>query len=396
VAGAAAAQGLLRQGLQVTVLDRLPEPAGAASGNPVALVHGTVHPDDGPYARLFRACALEAQRCYRQAAESQPGIAAMDGLLRLLDHAAAGSALRHALAHQQLPPDYVQALDPTAVGEQAGLAPFGRDLPAAHYAGGGWVQPAAWVSRVLSQPGLHFRGSAAVARIAQQDGAWRTFDATGTLLAEADVLVLACTACTPALLSPWLPEGWPLSATQGQVTQGRLPAGLPALRVPVAGDGYAIPLPDGGVLCGATRHAAPVSDIDRPLPVLQADHRVNLERLERLTGLTLEGPLQGRSAWRLHSDDRLPIAGAVPMAEAAAGARRDQARFLPRVPGLFVLTALGARGLTLAPMLGRLVAVQATGAPWPLEQDLADAIDPARWQVRAARLATLKKIPAAG
>ena len=50
-----------------------------------------------------------------------------------------------------------------------------------------------------------------------------------------------------------------------------------------------------------------------------------------------------------------------------------------------MLTALGARGLTLAPLLGRLVAAQATGTPWPLEQDLADAVDPGRWIVRAAR-----------
>jgi tRNA 5-methylaminomethyl-2-thiouridine biosynthesis bifunctional protein len=75
----------------------------------------------------------------------------------------------------------------------------------------------------------------------------------------------------------------------------------------------------------------------------------------------------------------------MPLRELPTAGRRDQARLLPRIPGLFVLTALGARGLTLAPLLGRLVAAQATGTPWPLEQDLADAVDPARWRVRAAR-----------
>jgi tRNA 5-methylaminomethyl-2-thiouridine biosynthesis bifunctional protein len=43
--------------------------------------------------------------------------------------------------------------------------------------------------------------------------------------------------------------------------------------------------------------------------------------------------------------------------------------------------------LTLAPLLGELVAAQALGLPWPLEQDLADAVDPARWAVRAVRRA---------
>ena len=43
--------------------------------------------------------------------------------------------------------------------------------------------------------------------------------------------------------------------------------------------------------------------------------------------------------------------------------------------------------VTLAPLLGRLVAAQATGTPWPLEQALADAVDPGRWIVRTARAA---------
>jgi tRNA 5-methylaminomethyl-2-thiouridine biosynthesis bifunctional protein len=52
------------------------------------------------------------------------------------------------------------------------------------------------------------------------------------------------------------------------------------------------------------------------------------------------------------------------------------------------LTALGSRGLTWAPLLADLVAAQALGEPWPIEQELADAMDPARWLVRAARAAS--------
>ena len=38
-----------------------------------------------------------------------------------------------------------------------------------------------------------------------------------------------------------------------------------------------------------------------------------------------------------------------------------------------------------APLLGRLLTAQITGGPLPLEQGLVDAVDPARFQVRAAR-----------
>jgi tRNA 5-methylaminomethyl-2-thiouridine biosynthesis bifunctional protein len=208
------------------------------------------------------------------------------------------------------------------------------------------------------------------------------------------VLVLACTATTPGLLQPWCAQAWPLDATRGQVTRCAMDGGTPPLRQAVAGDGYAIPLPDGGLLCGATREAATLAEMlsqpDIDAQTSAVAHRHNLDRLHRLTGLSAPidpGGLAGRSGWRLHTDDRLPIAGAMPLRDLPPGQRRDQARLLPRTPGLFVLTALGARGLTLAPLLGRLVAAQATGTPWPLEQDLADAVDPARWRVRAARQA---------
>jgi tRNA 5-methylaminomethyl-2-thiouridine biosynthesis bifunctional protein len=241
---------------------------------------------------------------------------------------------------------------------------------------------------------VQFQGDAMADSITFDDGLWTVFDAAQRPLARAPVLVLACTATIPHLLEPWCAEPWPLDATRGQITRCSAGADGTPLHCAVAGDGYAIPLPDGGLLCGATRAAGTLADM-RDMPDISGDvtaaaHQHNLERLQRLTGLQADvasAGLQGRSGWRLHSDDRLPIAGAIPLREWPPGQRRDQARLLPRLPGLFVLTALGARGLTLAPLLGRLVAAQATGTPWPLEQDLADAVDPARWRVRAARQA---------
>jgi tRNA 5-methylaminomethyl-2-thiouridine biosynthesis bifunctional protein len=151
----------------------------------------------------------------------------------------------------------------------------------------------------------------------------------------------------------------------------------------VAGDGYAIAMP-GTMLCGATRQ---LDDEDASLRT--DDHLHNLQRLQRLTGLN--GPAahmacEGRVGWRVSADDRLPVAGAVPLL--GQHLTTTQTRLLPRESGLFVLTALGARGLTLAPLMGELVAAQATGTPWPVEQDLADAVDPGRWLVRLARQET--------
>jgi tRNA 5-methylaminomethyl-2-thiouridine biosynthesis bifunctional protein len=391
VAGAAVATALAQLGLSVTVMDRSSAPAQEASGNAAGLFHGTVHGDDSRYARLFRAAALQAARSYGKAIAQDRQIGAVNGLLRL-DLDDGGLAERQAsLDRQGLPADWVRALDAAAASACANVP---LAAPAWLYPEGGWLAPARWVRHVLAQDGLRFMGEAAAARISCENGLWTVWDGAQQPLATAPVLVLACTASTPDLLAAWTTEPWPLDATRGQVTRCTSPGRTTPLGCAVAGDGYAIPLHDGSLLCGATRETATLADMlgapDISGDISAAAHRHNLERLQRLTGLharTEAADLQGRSGWRLHSDDRLPIAGAVPLRELPPGQRRNQARLLPRVEGLFVLTALGARGLTLAPLLGRLVAAQATGTPWPLEQDLADAVDPARWRVRAARRA---------
>ena len=67
------------------------------------------------------------------------------------------------------------------------------------------------------------------------------------------------------------------------------------------------------------------------------------------------------------------------------GTRLDQARLVPRAAGLHLACGFGARGITLAPLLGDLVAARIAGTPLPLPQSLVDLVDPSRWIVRAAR-----------
>ena len=391
LAGAAVAQAMARLGLTVKVLDREAAPAQGASGNPAGLFHGTVNAADGHYARLYRAAALAAASEYRHAiatggaTRAGDGIAGVmgqvNGLLRLAEHGDSAAGHRALLQRLGLPADYVEVLDVTAASQRAGV-PLRQ--PCWHYPGGGWLAPARWVQHALRTPGVSFRGRAEVAALEHDGDVWWLRDAAGAVLERTRLVVLANAADASRLLAPLGHAPWPLRQTRGQVTHwgGRAPS---PLALPVAGDGYALPMP-GGLLCGATRQ-----DDDADLRSRHADDLHNLSRLQQLTGLQAPadaGPLQSRAGLRVHSDDNLPIAGAVPALSMVPGQRLDQVRLLPRQAGLFVLTALGARGLTLAPLLGRLVAAQAVGTPWPLEQDLADAVDPARWIVRAARART--------
>jgi len=53
---------------------------------------------------------------------------------------------------------------------------------------------------------------------------------------------------------------------------------------------------------------------------------------------------------------------------------------------LYVLGALGARGLTLAPLLGDMLAAAIAGMPVTLDRDIRRTLDPYRFRLRASRL----------
>ena len=375
LAGAYTAQALHALGWQVQVFDQHPHPAQEASGNPAGVFHGTVHPDDGPHARVLRAAALQAQRSLHPLLRDGHVTGQAEGLLRV--QAGGLGTMQALLAAQGLPPDYIQVMDRARASHRAGVPLAG---PAWFFPGGGWLAPRALVDHVLK--GLPFVGSAPVVALRRAGERWQLLGTGGQVLAEAAAVVLANAAHAAQLLAPWGAAAWPLQRVRGQLSHWQGSAG--GLALPLAGDGYALPLSTalgGGVLCGAS------SDIgDDEADARAADHGYNLERLARLCGLSpaADAAVHGRVAWRFQADDKLPVVGPVPRL-GAAGARADQARLLCREDGLFVCTALGGRGITLAPLMGATVAAQVAGTPQPLEQGLLDAIDPGRWQVRAAR-----------
>lgn len=379
LAGACTAAALAALDFDVTVLDRHDQPAGGSSGNPAGLFHATVHAEDSPYARLFRAAALHTARLL-DGLDGGHVTQGRTGLLRLeqeLDIA----AMRARVDRLGLPADFVQVLEAAEASRRAGV-PLGA--PAWFYSGGGWVSPGALVRERLAHPRIRFVGGCTVQALRRADGGWQVLDADGAVLAAAPQLVLANAGQVNPLLATAGVGPFELTHSRGQVSLFDMGAALP-LRCPVAGDGYALPLPGGGVLCGAT-----TAEDDDDAAVRDADHRVNFERLQRLCGLCAPAdPAQwrGRVGWRVTPADRLPLAGPLPALHIAAGTRLDQARLLPREPGLHLACGFGARGITLAPLLGELVAARIARTPLPLEQSLVDAVDPGRFLVRAARAA---------
>jgi len=374
LAGAATASALAHLGVPCTVLDRHERPATQASGNPAGLFHGTVGRDDGPHMRWHRAASFFAARWVREARAA--GVAgAAEGLLRL-NAAQDVDGMRALLQAQGLPANYVTALNAAQASSLAGVM---LHEPAWWFSEGGWADPAGLVRHALDSSGVSWLGRSDVRALRRAGDDWQALDGDGRVLAQAPVVVLA--NADEALRLTGLPSRW-VRRNRGQLSwldAADVATGSP--RLPIASGRYLLPLPDGRLLFGATQHGG-----DEEAQLRDADHRANLEGAQALLGgtpIARDGaPLHGRVGWRVGTVDRMPLLGAAPDVTAALPTRRDAPRLVARQPGLFLHCALGSRGLTTAALGGELLAAQITGAPWPLEADLVDALDPARFALR--------------
>jgi tRNA 5-methylaminomethyl-2-thiouridine biosynthesis bifunctional protein len=286
--------------------------------------------------------------------------------------------------------------------------------------GGWWFPQAGWMSpadacRLLLDdamsrrqrdglPLLHTRWSTSAHALRAADGGWQVLDAQGQVLAEAGSVVIANAWQAQALLDTLPAERAvacpPMSSVRGQVSV--LPAEWVASRplVPVAGQGYVLSLNDGRLLCGAT-----TQHHDAEAGLRQTDHLHNLGQAarlgalppgtteQRLVEMAASGLLTGRVGWRATTPDRLPLIGALPWhADRLAAhppARAEQVRMLPRERdgqgGLHIIGGLGSRGLTWSMLAGELLAHWVCGTPCPVEAELRDALDPARFLARRHR-----------
>ncbi|MGI9170352.1 MAG: FAD-dependent oxidoreductase, partial [Caulobacteraceae bacterium] len=201
-----------------------------------------------------------------------------------------------------------------------------------------------------------------VAAVERRGEAWELVGDDGEPLGAFDTVCLAA-GMGSALLAP----GLALAPVRGQASIAQGP------RPPVAGlfGAYAIPIRQG-VMFGATHDRD-----DEDARPRAGDHRRNLQSLARglpaLAARLADARLEAHTAIRATTRDYLPLAGALGAAQ----------------PGLLVLSGLGSRGFTLAPLLGEHLAALIVGAASPLPRDLAALVEPARFARRARRAGRL-------
>jgi tRNA 5-methylaminomethyl-2-thiouridine biosynthesis bifunctional protein len=335
IAGASLARAFAALGVRAEMVrDR----AGVmASGNPAALVAPALDAGGGARAAFYAQAIARAAALY----DATPGAVIARGALQL-EAAPRDGPRFDAVARQDLfEPGALTRVTPEEVAGRLGepSAPGGLALEEARVVAPETVL-AQWLPEVVE---------GRVTALERSAGGWRARLAHGTAV-EADIVVLAG-GWGSAALAPELP----VKPVRGQATF--CPAETAA--VASASGAYAIPAP-GGVVFGATHDRGEV-EVD----VRAGDDQRNRAALAvlrpALAAALASAPARGRASIRATTPDRMPIAGEL-------------------APGLFVLTGLGSRGFTTAPLLAEHVAALVLDAPSPLPAEGAALVSPARFR----------------
>ena len=319
LAGASTAASLARRGWRVQVLDAAASPANAASGLPVGLIVAPATSDKDVRSHLLRA-----------------------GVMLTMAQA------REHLTNEQ---DWAQSGVMTA---KPGQATRWEDNAA-------WIKPQQLVKAWLAQPGVQFRGNARVVSMEPAGGKWILRDARGTVLAQADLVVMACAGGAQTLASEaGVGLRQPMAAIHGQVSwamqQEFDQSDLPAF--PVNGLGHLLPnIPADSAtawFAGAT-----YASIDNPVPSAAIGHAANLSKLGRLhppSGQLMErrvhdGSIQAWQGTRFTTQDRMPLVGPLIDSGSAGGSADGVSR-------LYINSGYGSRGLSWSVLCGELLAAQ--------------------------------------
>ncbi len=382
LAGCASAASLAARGWQVTLIERHPGLAREASGNPQGVLYLKLSAHGTPLSRLVLSGFGHTRRLLERLRRGHDWDAC--GVLQLAFDAK--EAQRQAQLAAAFPADLLHGLEREQAERLAGVA-----LPAGglFYPEAGWVHPPALCQALAATPGITLLSGRAV-RLRREGDDWCAY-AGDECLARAPLAILA----TAADIRDFPPAAeLPLKRIRGQVT--RLPATPQsrALRTVVCAEGYVAPPRGDEHTLGASFDFK-----SEDLAPTLAEHQGNLELLREISpdllqrlgadDLPLER-LEGRAAFRCTSPDYLPLVG--PLAERAAfdevyavlarDARQVPERACPWLPGLYLNSGHGSRGLISAPLSGELLAAWICGEPLPLPRAVAEACHPNRFLLR--------------
>ena len=288
-----------------------------------------------------------------------------------------------------LPSDLYQSLSQTELSEKVGLPlPFG----------GGFIPQGAWLAprqlvqhafTLLEKQGVQIKTSRKVTALSQTEHGWQIKTAENETFCH-EVVVLAN---GHKLTEFEQTQKLPLYPVRGQVSQIPTSENLLKLKTVLCYDGYLTPVDQAKAShCIGASHVRDNATREFSLTEQQENQQKIQQNIpeEWTKEVDTSGNL-ARIGVRCSVRDLTPMMAAVPHFSAQQTQyqnlfnlrrRKQPVEQAENYPNLYLIGALGSRGLTSAPLLGETLASLIYGEPLPMSEDLIHNLMPNRSWVR--------------
>ncbi len=359
VAGCAVSSALATRGFSVTLLERAPALAKAASGNPRGILHARLSAGMNLLQHFVLASYGHALALLDEKLPVDNIARAECGELQLAF--SPEETLRiDKLAALNWPSHLLQRVDAAEASNLAGveMAHGGLWFPA-----GGWLAPPQMCAALAANQAIVQHTGYRAESLTAVDAGWRVEGKNEYERAsayEAQVVVV-CTGYQVKSFSAL--ANLPLTPVRGQITMVPAMPDSKNLRAVVCANGYLAPSVSGLHMIGATHGFN-----DESVDLRTDDHAANLSRLTEIS------PSLAR-AMNINSLDVSQLNGRASIRASVPGAMPLVGELLP---GLYTSLGHGTRGLLTAGLSGELIAAAACGQLLPLPSILVNALSPAR------------------
>ena len=380
IASALLSLALLRRGWQVTLYCADSAPAEGASGNRQGALYPLLSQHDPALARFFPAAFTFARRLY----DTLPVQFDHDwcGVTQLAWNEKSAQKIAQML-ELNLPPEIAVAVNAQTVAQTCGVD---TDCGGITYPAGGWLCPqqlTAELFALAATRGLHVHYDYPVETISTDNDGWqlnqRQYHEVAVLANGYQVTDFSQTTHLP------------LYPVAGQVSHIPTTPGLSQLRQVLCYDGYLTPQnPNNQQHCiGASYHRGQTDTAFNAVDQQQNRQRLIdcLPQIKWVQEVDVSAN-KARSGVRCATRDHLPMAGNVPdydrtLSEYASLAEhQERAIEAPIYRNLYLLGALGSRGLCSAPLMAEILAAQMSNEPLPMDRETLAALNPNRLWVR--------------
>lgn len=389
IASLCTAISLVKRGAKITIYCEAEQTALNASGNKQGAFYPQLSDDNERNIRFYIHAFAYGHQFLQWAIQQQIEFEHEFCGVALCAYNEKAESKLNKIAELNLPSDLYQSLSQSELSEKVGLPlPFGG----AFIPQGAWLAPRQLVQHTfafLEKQGVQIKTSQKVTALSQTENGWQITTAENKTFCH-EVVVLAN---GHKLTDFEQTQKLPLYPVRGQVSQIPTSEKLLKLKTVLCYDGYLTPVDQAKTShCIGASHVRDNATREFSLTEQQENQQKIQQNIpeEWTKEVDTSGNL-ARIGVRCSVRDLTPMMGAVPHFSAQQTQyqnlfnlrrRKQPIEQAENYPNLYLIGALGSRGLTSAPFLGETLASLIYGEPLPMSEDLIHNLMPNRSWVR--------------